>query len=154
MREQNPESKVYIFYIDMRTPGTYEFFSQKVQSDPNVSVVKGKVARIAEDSTTGTLVVEAEDILSARKMTINVDLVVLATGMVSSVDPTQSGIPAGYDSDAFILPDETAPGIFAAGCARGPVDVATSVQDATAATLKAIQAIHRAGERETEPVST
>ena len=154
VREQNPESKVYIFYIDLRTPGTYEFFSEKVQSDPNVSVVKGKVARIAEDSTTGTLVVEAEDILSARKTTINVDLVVLATGMASGVDPTESGLPVGYDSDAFVLPDETAPGIFAAGCARGPVDVATSVQDATAATLKAIQAIHRAGEREKEPVTT
>ena len=154
VREQYPESKVYIFYIDLRTPGTYEFFSEKVLSDPNVSVVKGKVARIAEDSTTGTLVVEAEDILSARKTTINVDLVVLATGMASGVDPTEAGLPVGYDSDAFILPDETAPGIFAAGCARGPVDVATSVQDATAATLKAIQAIHRAGERETEPVAT
>ena len=154
VREQNPESKVYIFYIDLRTPGTYEFFSEKVQSDPNVSVVKGKVARIAEDSTTGKLVVEAEDILSARKTKTNVDLVVLATGMASGVDPTQSSVPAGYDSDAFILPDETAPGIFAAGCARGPVDVETSVQDATAATLKAIQAIHRAGEREAEPVNT
>lgn len=154
IREQNPESKVYIFYIDLRTPGTYEFFSKKVQNDPNVSVIKGKVARIAEDVTTGTLVVEAEDILSARKTTINVDLVVLATGMASGVDPTQTGLPVGYDSDAFILPDETAPGIFSAGCARGPVDVATSVQDATAATLKAIQSIHRSGERETDRVST
>ncbi len=154
IREQYPESKVYIFYIDLRTPGTYELFSQKVQNDPNVSVVKGKVARIAEDPSTGTLVVEAEDILSARKTTIKVDLVVLATGMMSSVDPAQAGVPAAYDQDAFLLPDETAPGIFSAGCARGPVDVATSVQDATAATLKAIQAIHQAGIRKKETVST
>ena len=85
---------------------------------------------------------------------MNVDLVVLATGMASSIDKTTSDLPGNYDSDSFILPDETAPGIFAAGCARGPVDVATSVQDATAATLKAIQAIHRAGERNTEQVAT
>jgi quinone-modifying oxidoreductase subunit QmoA len=154
IREQYPESQVYIFYIDLRTPGTYELFSQKVQNDPNVSVVKGKVARIAEDSASGTLVVESEDVLSARKTTTKVDLVVLATGMASSVVPAQSGMPGAYDADAFLLPDETAPGIFVAGCARGPADVATSVQDATAATLKAIQAIHRAGTREAEPVST
>ena len=36
LREQNPEAKAHIFYIDMRTPGTYEFFSKKVLSDPNV----------------------------------------------------------------------------------------------------------------------
>ena len=45
VREQIPDSRAYIFYIDLRTPGTYEFFSQKVQSDPNVSTIKGKVAK-------------------------------------------------------------------------------------------------------------
>ena len=144
IREQNPASKVYIFYIDLRTPGVYEFFSKRVQSDPNVSVMKGKVAKIVEDPSTKELLVEAEDILSAKKVRIRVDLVVLATGMASSLDMNKPHMPIDFDKDGFALPRETAPGIFAAGCARGPVDVATSVQDATSATLSAIQAIHKA----------
>ena len=147
VREQNPDSKVYVFYIDLRTPGTYEFFSKRVQSDTNVSVMKGKVAKIIEDPTTKELLVEAEDILSAQKFRIRVDLVVLATGMAPSLDVKKPNVPVDFDKDNFVLPRETAPGIFAAGCARGPADVATSVQDATAATLKAIQAIHKAGVR-------
>ncbi len=147
IREQNPDSKAYIFYIDLRTPGTYEFFSKKVQSDKNVSVMKGKVAKIIEDPASKELIVEAEDILSARKFRVNVDLVVLATGMVANMEEKKPAAEAGYDKDHFVIADKSAPGVYVAGCARGPVDVATAAQDATAAALKAIQAIHGAGER-------
>ncbi len=145
VREQNADAKIFIFYIDLRAPGTYAFFSKKVQSDPNVEVIKGKVAKIVEDPMTRTLMVEAEHILSAEKVSVQADLVVLATGMLASM---VEGRPEGglsYDQDAFLLPDESAPGIFAAGCARGPVDVATATQDATAAAMKAMRTIHRAG---------
>ena len=144
VREQNADAKIFIFYIDLRAPGTYAFFSKKVQSDPNVEVIKGKVAKIVEDPMTRTLMVEAEHILSAEKVSVQADLVVLATGMLASM---VEGRPEGglsYDQDAFLLPDESAPGIFAAGCARGPVDVATATQDATAAAMKAMRTIHRA----------
>ncbi len=144
VREQIPDSRAYIFYIDLRTPGTYEFFSQKVQSDPNVSTIKGKVAKIIEDPAAKELIVEAEDILSMKKLRVSVDLVVLATGMVSSVDEKKPAGDIGYDKDHFVLSDQPAPGIFAAGCARGPVDVATSVQDATASALKAMRTIQTA----------
>jgi quinone-modifying oxidoreductase subunit QmoA len=147
VREQYPNSRAYIFYIDLRTPGTYEFFSKKVQSDKNVSVMKGKVAKIIEDPINKELIVEAEDILSARKFRVQVDLVVLATGMVASLEESIPEGPVATDKDHFVLGDESAPGIYVAGCARGPVDVATSVQDATAAALKAIQAIHGAAAR-------
>lgn len=147
VRGQNPNSKAYIFYIDLRTPGTYEFFSKKVQTDENVSVMKGKVAKIIEDPASKQLIVEAEDILSAKIFRVTVDLVVLATGMVASIEENKPAAELAYDEDHFVLPDSSAPGIYAAGCARAPVDVATATQDATAAALKAIQAIHSAVER-------
>jgi quinone-modifying oxidoreductase, subunit QmoA len=146
VREKNPGSKVYIFYIDLRTPGTYELFSKRVQSDENVVVMKGKVAKVMEDRATRELIVEAEDIATGRKSQVPVDLVVLATGMAASMIDQPSAL-AVYDKDQFVVPSETAPGIYVAGCARGPVDVATSVQDATAAALKAIQAIHQAAKQ-------
>jgi quinone-modifying oxidoreductase subunit QmoA len=149
LRERNPNAKAYIFYIDLRTPGTYEFFSKKVQTDHHVSVMKGKVAKVTEDPVSKQLVVEAEDILSGEKIKLKVDLLVLATGMVPSLEEGKIAGNIAFDKDHFVVPDQTARGIFVAGCARAPVDVATSVQDATASALKAIGAIQRAARRVT-----
>ena len=147
LRAGNPEARAHIFYIDLRTPGTYEFFSQKVLSDDHITITKGKVARISEDPATKQLVVEAEDILAAGKVRLAVDLVVLATGMMSSLSEGKVAGPVAFDTDDFVIEPGTADGIFAAGCAKGPFDVATSVQDATAAAALAIETIQTAARR-------
>ncbi|MDH4029156.1 MAG: CoB--CoM heterodisulfide reductase iron-sulfur subunit A family protein, partial [Nitrospirota bacterium] len=84
LREQYPDSKARIFYIDMRTPGRYEQFYVKVKEDPNVVLTKGKVAKLTEDSATGDVVLTVEDVLAGGKITESYDMVVLATGMVPS----------------------------------------------------------------------
>jgi len=144
LRERNPEARAHIFYIDLRTPGTYEFFAQKVLADDHISITKGKIARITADAATRQLVVEAEDILSAVKTRLAVDLVVLASGMVPNLATAKIAGPIALDADHFVTAG-TGDGIFAAGCAKGPFDVATSVQDATAAAALAIEAIQTAG---------
>jgi quinone-modifying oxidoreductase subunit QmoA len=144
--ERNPEAQVHIFYIDLRTPGTYEEFAQKVLGHPNVRAVKGKVADIVEDPDSHELTVIADDMVDGAMSHTTVDLVVLATGMQSNL--FNGGAPKGpvtYDPDGFVVEDADASAIFAAGCARGPVDVATSTMDGTAAAMLAMQAIHRAG---------
>ena len=144
--ERNPDAQVHIFYIDLRTPGTYEEFAQKVLGHPNVRAVKGKVADIVEDPDSHELTVIADDMVDGAMSHTTVDLVVLATGMQSNL--ANGGAPQGpvtYDPDGFVVEDADASGIFAAGCARGPVDVATSTMDGTAAAMLAMQAIHRAG---------
>jgi quinone-modifying oxidoreductase subunit QmoA len=144
IREQDPESKVYIFYIDVRAMGKYEDFYAKVQSDENIILIKGKVAKINEDPATKNLLVEAEDILSGTKVKQEVDLVVLATGMIPTT--RQNGLPLTgieYDEYGFINPALSNGGIYGAGVAKRPIDIATSVQDATGAALKAIQCMVR-----------
>ncbi len=147
LREQNPNAKAYIFYIDLRTPGTYEYFSKKVLSDNNISIMKGKVGKIIEDPATRNLTVEAEDILSCEKGRITVDLVVLATGMASSLDGAKAIGGVKLDSDSFSALGNGSGGVFGAGCAQGPTDVVTATQGGTAAALRAIQAIQRAAAR-------
>jgi quinone-modifying oxidoreductase subunit QmoA len=147
LRERNPKARAYVFYIDLRTPGTYEFFAKKVLSDPAVTIQKGKVARITEDPETKRLVVEAEDILAGEKVRLAVDLVVLASGMVPSLAAGTIAGPLRLDADHFMVDAEGGAGIFAAGCAKSPVDVATSVQDATAAAALAIETIQTAARR-------
>lgn len=140
--ERQPDAEVTIFYIDLRTPGGYEAFSKKIQDSGNVNLVKGKVAKIVAEG--GDLVVEAEDTLAQVKRHVAVDMVVLATGMPAALADGAPQADIAFDDDHFVVADDTAPGIYAAGCARGPVDVATAVQDATAVTMKAIGAIQSA----------
>jgi quinone-modifying oxidoreductase subunit QmoA len=68
-------------------------------------------------------------------------MVVLATGMV----PQTKGLPIRLRRDdfGFLEASESANGLFAAGCARHPADVSTSVQDATGMALRALQCAKR-----------
>ena len=139
VKERYPEAKVFIFYMDIRAFGTLEEFYLRVQGYDGVSLVRGKVARIREDTETKDLIVEAEDTLAGQKVSEKVEMVVLATGIVPSI--AEKGIPAeiAYDDYGFIASGQ--PGIYAAGCAKMPADVSTSVQNATSAALKAIQSV-------------
>ncbi len=132
-QEKYPESKVRIFYIDMRVSGRNEDFLAKVEGNKNIELIKGKVAAIEEKEKTKNLVVEAEDIMSGRKKKYETELVVLATGIVpSGIDTVVS-----HDSDGFIT-EVAESGIYAVACCKKPMDVSSSVKDATGAALKAI----------------
>ncbi len=144
VREQYPDSKAYMFYIDIRTPGTsYERFLNKVREDENISLIKGKVAKVYEDPATGDVIVEAEDILAGKKIKVSVDLCVLATGMQPTVSEMKLPPEVKINENGFVVADSTRKGIYAVGCAKDPVDVSKSVQGATGAALKAIQTVGR-----------
>ena len=66
-------------------------------SDADLRLIKGKVARVEENSATGDLLVTAEDVLAGRKSTQHFELVVLATGIV----PQTEGLPAALRRDEF-----------------------------------------------------
>ncbi len=143
VKEKNPDSKIYIFYIDIRAPGRLEDFYNRVQGYENLFLVKGKVAKIEEDPETKDLTVEAEDTASGKKAREKVELVVLATGIVPETAETKVSTELSYDDYGFVVPDLSPPGIYAAGCSKRPQDVSSCVQDATGAALKAIQSIVR-----------
>ena len=68
IRDQFPDSRVYIFYIDIRASGMYEDFHRRVAADEGVTFVKGKVAKIEEDPETRNLIVHADDMIGGRKL--------------------------------------------------------------------------------------
>ncbi|MDY6908801.1 MAG: CoB--CoM heterodisulfide reductase iron-sulfur subunit A family protein [Thermodesulfobacteriota bacterium] len=141
--EQDPEARATIFYIDIRALGKFEEFYTRVQKDERVRLIKGKAGEILEDPATGLVTVQVEDQATGKILKEPFDLVVLATGMVPSTAAEKVPAAVAYDDYGFILSESGVPGIVGAGCVRRPVDVATSVQDATAAALKAIQATVR-----------
>lgn len=142
IREQSPDTECYVFYIDIRSPGAkYEKFYAKVKADAKVHFVKGKVAEVKPGSSAGSVILVAEDTIGGGKVEQEVDMAVLATGMqpVGALNPIP-GIE--YDVDGFVKPKD---GVVPCGCAKRPLDVVSSAQSATAAALKAIQIIRRAG---------
>lgn len=141
VKERYPDAEVFVFYIDIRALGMLEDFYRRIQEYENLSFVRGKVAKIEEDPQTKNLTVEADDTLSGSRATQTVDMVVLATGIVPSSNGAD--VPADLVHDEYGFIASGPPGISAAGCAKRPIDVATSVQDSTGAALKAIQSIVR-----------
>ncbi len=140
VREQYPDAQITIFYIDIRSPGRQEDFYAEVQNDEKLELIKGKVAKVTEGND-GNLVVEAEDTLSGDRVSKEVNLVVLATGIV----PTDAGVQLELgcdlqrDEHGFLTNDQPLSGLLAAGCAKRPVDVAACTRDATGVALKALQ---------------
>lgn len=143
VREQYPDSKARIFYIDLRTPGLYEHrFLKKAMDDPDITLTKGKVAGINEDPETKDVIVEVEDIFSGSKTEMKFDMVVLATGMEPATKTSQTIKNVSYTSDGFV--DIGAKkGIYPVGTLKNPVDVVRSAQDATSAVIKGIQSLRR-----------
>jgi quinone-modifying oxidoreductase subunit QmoA len=140
VREQYPNADVTIYYIDLRTPGRYENFRKKVTADERVRLVKGKVAGVESDAATGDVILEVEDAVRGEKSKVRHDMVVLATGMQPTLAGEKNPFGVTVDADGFIVDGEEK-GIFAAGCAKQPLDVMRSAQSGTSAALKAIQTV-------------
>ncbi len=141
IRERYPEAKVYVFYIDLRSPGKYEKFREKLMSDPNTVFIKGKVADIVAEADGGVTVV-AENAVTGERVSQKVDLAVLATGMEPALKNAGAALGIKMDANGFVVADAAA-GILSSGCAKKASDVVTSGQNSTAAALKAIQASRR-----------
>ena len=137
IRERYPEAKIYVFYIDLRTPGKYEKFREKLMADENATFIKGKVADIIAEDDGGVTVV-AEDAVSGAKVQQKVDLCVLATGMEPALGEAGKELGVAMDPNGFVV-SEPDKGMIGAGCAKSACDVYTCGQSSTAAALKAIQ---------------
>jgi quinone-modifying oxidoreductase subunit QmoA len=148
LREQYADAHADIYYIDIRAHGKHDNFFNRLRADPQVRFVKSKPGSIEEDQH-GNPVVRGEDTITREIYERPYDLVVLATGM----EPTTAldyKLPVALDLDdyGFIAPAPAdGNGMFAAGVAMGPIDVTTSVQSATAAALRAIQAVRGSAAR-------
>ncbi|MDM7202713.1 MAG: FAD-dependent oxidoreductase [Thermodesulfobacteriaceae bacterium] len=156
IREVDPEAKAYIIYDYMRTMGIYENFYKTFQDDPGVFLTKGKIVKI-EDGDGGRVKVEVDNTLLGEKIELEVDLVVLAIGMVPvTADEAVLNLeyrqgPAlpelelfyGYaDSNYICFPYETRrTGIYAAGAVHQPMTIDQAIEDARGAALKAIQCL-------------
>jgi quinone-modifying oxidoreductase subunit QmoA len=141
------DGKSTVYYIDIRAIDRFEDFYANVYKDPNVSFIKSKVARIALNAENGNPVLHGVDTEGYNRYATEHDLVVLAVGMEPEVTGVKLPDDLVLDSSNFIEGSKSG-GMFGAGSAASPLDVNRAVQSATAASLKAIQVIHKTASTE------
>ncbi|MEM0452934.1 MAG: CoB--CoM heterodisulfide reductase iron-sulfur subunit A family protein [Nitrososphaerota archaeon] len=147
LKERIPDSTIYEFYIDIRAAGKgYEEFYRRVQEE-GVIFIRGKVSEMYEKED-GKLLVTFEDTLLGVVQTIEVDMVILATGIVPRSDAKdlvrKFGICSSADGFFMEKHPKLAPvstvnrGVFIAGACQGPKDIPESVAQAAAAASEAM----------------
>jgi quinone-modifying oxidoreductase subunit QmoA len=114
-----------------------EDFYTKMQEDEKFFFHRGKVGKITENPDTKNPILEAENTLTGDKSKTEVDMAVLAVGMVPNAFDDKPSMEMDFDDFGFIVNDPDK-GVIGAGSALRPFDVAASVQDATGAALKAL----------------
>ncbi len=147
-REKYPDTDVYVFYIDVRTPGkNFDEFYRRAVEDYNVHYIKGMVGKVAPRAD-GTLDVQASDLISNEQLHISADLVVLAAAIEpdKSARPLATMLTASMDTNDFfteahakLRPVESpTAGVFLSGTCQGPKDIPETVSQASAAAAKVI----------------
>ncbi len=142
VREQYADAEIDIYYIDIRCHDKLEAFYDRLRADPQVHFIKSKPGHV-EVGEDGRPRVCGEDTVSREIYDRPYDLVVLATGMEphAQADFTPP-VELEQDEYGFVMAKlGDSEGMFSCGVASGPLDVSMSVQSATAAALKAIQAV-------------
>lgn len=148
IREKYPDTEVYVFYIDVRTPGkNFDEFYRRAVEQYGVHYIKGMVGKVMPRAD-GKLEVRASDLLLGKQLHIDADMVVLAAAIEpdKTARPLATMLTASMDTNDFfteahpkLRPVESpTAGIFLSGMCQGPKDIPETVAQASAAAAKAI----------------
>jgi heterodisulfide reductase subunit A len=146
-RDKYPDTEVYVFYIDVRTPGkNFDEFYRRAVEEYGVKYIKGMVGKVTPEGD--KLKVQASDLLANRQLNIDADLVVLAAAIEpdKSARPLATMLTASMDTNDFfteahpkLRPVESpTAGVFLSGACQGPKDIPETVSQAGAAASKVI----------------
>ncbi len=151
-REKYPDTDVYVFYIDVRTPGkSFDEFYRRAVEQYGVHYIKGMVGKVTPED--GKLKVQASDLLTQEQLHIDADMVVLATAIEpdKTARPLATMLTASMDTNDFfteahpkLKPVESpTAGVFLSGTCQGPKDIPETVAQASAAAAKVVGLLAR-----------
>ena len=152
IREKYPDTKVHVFYIDVRTPGkNYDEFYRRAVEEYNVDYIKGMVGKIYNEN--GKLMVQGSNLLDNTQITIPSDLVVLATAIEPDETVKKIATQFSLSTDTNNFFNEAHPklrpvesptsGVFFAGSCLGPRDIPETVTTASACASKVIGLLNK-----------
>ena len=146
-RDKYPDTDVYVFYIDVRTPGKqFDEFYRRAVEEYGVHYIKGMVGKVSPEGE--KLIVQGSDLIANKQLKIEADLVVLAAAIEpdKSARPLATMLTASMDTNDFfteahpkLRPVESpTAGVFLSGACQGPKDIPETVSQAGAAASKVI----------------
>ena len=149
LKEMFPQAMVYNFYMDIRMFGPgYEEMYRRAQEEFNIHFVRGRISEAAE-TIDKRIQVKAEDTLIGRPLKMTVDMLVLVVGMVAGASnrPFASNSAIGLAESGFVAPRDSftanvcsaADNIFYAGAVTAPKNIGESINEGTAAALRAVR---------------
>lgn len=147
IREKYPDTEVFVFYIDVRTPGKlFDEFYRRAVEEYGIHYIKGMVGKVSPEGD--KLMVQASDLIENKQLHIAADMVVLAAAIEpdKSARPLATMLTASMDTNDFfteahpkLRPVESpTAGIFLSGACQGPKDIPETVAQAGAAASKVI----------------
>ncbi|MBR2442230.1 MAG: CoB--CoM heterodisulfide reductase iron-sulfur subunit A family protein [Clostridia bacterium] len=147
IREKYPDTEVHVFYIDVRTPGkNYDEFHRRAVEQYGVDYIKGMVGKVYNEN--GKLMVQGSNLIDNEQITIESDLVVLATAIEPepSVRKIATLLTASIDTNNFLTEshaklrpvESPTAGVYLAGVCQGPKDIPETVSQASACAAKVI----------------
>jgi heterodisulfide reductase subunit A len=137
IKEHEPDTEIYILYMDMRTPfkGFEEFYRRA--RELGITFIRGRPSEILEDPATHHLIIRADDTILGEPVEIEAEMVILSTAGVPNSGTNELAtilhITRGMDgffmeSHPKLKPIDTAvDGIFLAGACQGLKDIPYSV---------------------------
>jgi heterodisulfide reductase subunit A len=146
LKEKRPKTEDYIFYTDIRAPfRLYEEFYRRAR-EVGIRFIRGKISKVVEKDD-GNLIIRGEDTLKGEIMNVEVDLLVLGTGIVPNdgIERISKMLKLPKAADGLLMEahpklgpvDTVLGGIFLAGSASGPKDIAYSVSQGSGAASRA-----------------
>ena len=145
--------EVYVFYMDIRSPGKgYEEFYDRAR-EGGVNFVQGRVSHITEDPKTHNLILRSEDQALGQPMEVEAEMVVLATAAIpkKGSDEIARILNLSRGADGFFMEshpklkpmDAPTDGVFYAGACQGLKDIPSSVSQGSGAASRAATVISK-----------
>jgi len=159
LKELIPDADINIYYAEpLVNDERFEEYYKKARTEYGIKYSKARLTEVVEKPTHNLLIRTVSE--SGKPIEHEADMVVLSTGLVPSasdfVDALRLKLDDGgffeaVDSDSNSIQTSTE-GVFVAGAAEGPKDIAKSVKQADAAALKASAYLRKLGEAKTTPI--
>jgi len=146
IKESIPGAEIFCFYMDLRLFDRYfEDMYYEAQTKYGIHFIRGRLSEASEDLN-GTIILKAEDTLTGKPLKMNVDLVILMVGKVSSKGTREISkrLSIALDEDSFIKSNDShsmfnfssVEGIFTAGTCTGPKTIKETIADARSAAMQ------------------
>jgi heterodisulfide reductase subunit A len=161
IKEHEPDTEIYILYMDMRTPfkGFEEFYRRA--RDLGITFIRGRPSEMIEDPETHNLIIRADDTILGEPIEIEAEMVILSTAGVPNpgTDDLARILHITRGTDGFFMEshpklkpiDTPVDGIFLAGACQGLKDIPYSVSQGSGAAGRAATILSK-DEVEIEPI--